>query len=341
MKQLLAIGLSLALCGGVCAADTSVMAALSIDRAAFAEAVPLALDALRIMQNAALREARHKAALAEKGIAEEPPSKAALRYTIDTGGVGEFLFDDWGELYIDRRFVTDDELERIKRIEAFVRRHVIEPYLASQGARVEAAAKMRKPRKARSVAGGAGLPVFRGFEDERYQQHDELIAKMVREFNAAKPEWCGGSPVQAAKIDDLTAAMVKSHMIEESGGNGPRSKAAWAVDPLQVNVPGDWGREKELVGLVKPTRRNEGNVTNNVMAAIKYLSRKGFGASARPAAERPQGFFDGWPRALQRYNGRRDRTGTDRWYSDEYADKIIRRAQSPEAFVPIEIKIKK
>ena len=71
-----------------------------------------------------------------------------------------------------------------------------------------------------------------------------------------------------------------------------------------------------------------------------YLSRKGFGASARPAAERPKGFFDGWPKALQRYNGRRDRTDTDRWYSDEYADKILRRAQDPELFVPIEIKLK-
>ena len=164
---------------------------------------------------------------------------------------------------------------------------------------------------------------------------------MVAEFNAGKAEWCGGTAAQAAKIEDITAAMVKSHMIEESGGNGPRSKAAWLVDPLQVNVPGDWGREKELVGLVKPARRNEGNVTNNVRAAIMYLSRKGFGASARPAAERPSGFFDGWLRALQRYNGRRDRTDTDRFYSDEYADKILRRAADPDSFVPIEIKLKK
>lgn len=342
MKKFLALALAVTLLRAGNGADVNVLEQLQIDRAVLAEAIPLAMDAIQITQNAMRREVRHKATLAARGIEEVPPSKAALKYTIDTGGLGEFLFDDWGELYIDRRFVTDDELERIKKIEAFIRKHVIDPYMQSQGARIKGAgAKGQGLRKSRKIAGGAGLPIFRGFEDERYQMHDELIAKMVRDFNASKAVWCGGNPDQAAKISDLTAALVKSHMIEEAGGNGPRSKAAWLVDPLQVNVPGDWGREKELVGLTKPTRRNEGNVTNNVMAAIKYLSRKGFGASARPAAERPKGFFDGWPRALQRYNGRRDRTDTDRWYSDEYADKILNRAQNPDAFVPIEIKIKK
>ena len=47
----------------------------------------------------------------------------------------------------------------------------------------------------------------------------------------------------------------------------------------------------------------------------------------------------GWTTALRRYNGRRDRTDTDRYYSDEYADKIMRRANNPEKFEPIEIKL--
>ena len=42
-----------------------------------------------------------------------------------------------------------------------------------------------------------------------------------------------------------------------------------------------------------------------------------------------------------RYNGRRDRTDTDRYYSDEYAEKILRRAKDPDLFVPIEIKLAK
>jgi len=344
MRRLPSIALSV-----VCALSVSAGKAglehLEVDPDALMEAIPLAIEGLQIAQNAREREAVHAAKLAAKGIAEVPPSTAALRYTIDTGGLGEFLFDDWGELYIDRRFVTAQELERIKAIEAFVRKHVIEPWRQSRGAKAASGGAVQQAGtaqpKPRNVAGGAGLPVFRGFEDARYQEHDSLIAEMVRDFNANKAEWCGGSAAQAEKIADVAAAMVKSHMIEESGGNGPRSKAAWAVDPLQVNVPGDWGREKELVGLTKPARRNEGNVTNNVRAAIMYLSRKGFGASARPAAERPAGSFDGWQKALQRYNGRRDRTDSDRWYSDEYAEKIVRRAADPGEFVPIEIKLKK
>ena len=51
--------------------------------------------------------------------------------------------------------------------------------------------------------------------------------------------------------------------------------------------------------------------------------------------------FDGWLDALRRYNGRRDRTETDRYYSDEYADKIVKRANDTNAFVPIEIKLAK
>ena len=316
-----------------------VLESLQIDFAALGEAIPLAMEGLKIASNALEREKAHAAELAKKGIAEVPPSSAALRYKIDTAGIGSFLFDDWGELYIDRRFVTDEELETIKRIEAFVRVHVIEPYLAAQGKK-PGAEKPSRPAS-RKEAGKAKLPVFRGFEDERYQMHDELIARLVAEFNAAKADWCGGSKEQADKIAALLPALVKAHMIEESGGNGPRSIAAWKIDPLQVNVPGDWGEEKSLVGLVKPAKRNEGTAENNIRAAIKYLSRKGFGASARPASARPKGFFDGWPVALRRYNGRRDRTDTDRYYSDEYADKILRRAANPDAFVPIEIKLKK
>ena len=256
------------------------------------------------------------------------PPCGSERYVIDTPAFGGFSFDDWGELYIDRRFVTDEEMKTVKKIEAWIAK-----WFPKQTEK-----RFKKPRKS---AGGAGLPVFRGFEDARYQLHDAMIAKLVAAFNADKKGWTGGTPEQAAKVGDLTPALVKAHMIEESGGNGPRSKAAWAVDPLQVNVPGDWGVEKELVGLTKPAKRNEGSLENNVRAAIKYLSRKGFGASARPAASRPKGFFDGWLDALRRYNGRRDRTDTDRYYSDEYADKIMKRAKDPDAFVPIEIKLAK
>lgn len=293
---------------------------------AIEEAIPLGLKALEIQQASMEREEKHRQALAKRGIAELPPSPAE-RHTLDIAGLNAFIFDEWGEFYIDRRFLTDKEMQTVSAIERWFAK-----WFPGK------APKKKLPRK---KAGKSGLPVFRGFEHSRYQIHDALIAQMTAAFNADKASWTGATSAQTAKIPDISPALVKSHMIEESGGNGRTSLAAWAVDPLQVNVPGDWGEEKTLVGLTKPTRRNEGSVENNIRAAIKYLARKGFSSAARPAAERPKGYFDGWKRALQRYNGRRDRTATNRYYSDEYADKILRRAENPDRFEPIEIKLAK
>lgn len=313
-----------ATCIGARAADLRF---LEIDPRAMMEMLPLAAEAFAIQQRADQREAKHVAELRRKGIAEVPACHSQ-RYVINMPTFGGFSFDDWGELYIDRRFVTKEEMKTVKKIEALI-------------AKLFPLHTKKRTESPRKTASSAGLPIFKGFEEARYQMHDALIAKLVREFNADKAGWTGGTLAQSAKVSELTAAIVKSHMIEESGGNGPRSMAAWKVDPLQVNVPGDWGEEKELVGLKKPTKRNEGTVEQNIRAAIKYLSRKGFGSSGKPAASRPDGFFDGWQKALQRYNGRRDRTDTDRYYSDEYADKIMRRAKNPSLFVPIEIKLAK
>ena len=301
---------------------------LGLKPADIIEVLPLAMEALAISRRAAEREAKHAAELAKRGIAEVPMS-AAAKYVMDAGAAGKFVFDNFGEFYIDRRFVTKDEMVTVRKIEDWLKAHFPDR------------AKGFEARTREESGATRTVPVFRGFEDARYQSHDALIVRLTADFNAHKAEWCGGSSAQAAKIADLTPALVKSHMIEESGGNGPASRAAWPVDPLQVNVPGDWSAEKTLVGLVKPAKRNEGTAENNVRAAIMYLSRKGFGQSARPAKDRPSGFFDGWPDALRRYNGRRDRTETDRYYSDEYAEKIVRRASDPDLFVPIEIKLAK
>ena len=299
--------------------------ALGLDADALVEVMSLAMEALAISQRAADREAQHKVELAKQGVAEVPPSSVA-KYVMNVGKVGKFVFNTFGELYVDRRFVTKDEMVTIRKIEAWFRNHFPD---SAEAFDIRTKDKAGAPRK---------VPVFRGFEDGRYQSHDELIVRLTAEFNANKAAWCGGTDAQAKKIADITPAVVKSHMIEESGGNGVRSLAAWVTDPLQVNVPGDWGAEKSLLGLKKPAKRNEGELADNVRAAIMYLSRKGFGVSGRPAKDRPKGFFDGWNDALRRYNGRRDRTDTDRYYSDEYADKILRRAADPNLFVPIEIK---
>jgi len=182
------------------------------------------------------------------------------------------------------------------------------------------------------------LPVFKGYEAPRYQQHDALIVRLVREFNADPTSWVGGVDEQKGVVQKLDPVLVKAHMIEETGGNDPLSRAAWSVDPLQVNVPGDWNHYKAYLGLKKPRHRNEGTRETNVKAGIKYLSRKGFGRSGQPARNRLGASFDGWPTALERYNGRTQQMSDGRQYCEVYADKIELRSKKPEMHVPVQIR---
>jgi len=112
-------------------------------------------------------------------------------------------------------------------------------------------------------------------------------------------------------------------------------------DPLQANVPGDWNPYKKYLGLREPRRRNEGSFEKNLRAGIMLLVRKGFGVSGQPAANRPEGGFDGWTSALQRYSGRSDPAADGRMYRDAYAERILKRASSPARETPIQIPTKR
>lgn len=308
---------------------------IRLSPADMAEIASLCVKAADIFARVSAREAAHRRELASRGVAEVPASTAACRFKLDAGG-NSFLFDRWGELQIDRRFLDKADMAVIRQVENCYRRIFGGSTYAS--AVPEPERKLVPRAEARKAM---ALPVFRGFEDDRYQAHDALILRLTADFNAHKAAWIGGTAAQAAKTVSLAPAMVKAHMIEESGGNGPASLAAWRVDPLQVNVPGDWDAAKTDLGLKKPVRRNEGTLDANVRAAIMFLARKGFGKSGKAARLRPTGFFDGWPDALRRYNARRDQTADGRYYSDAYASKILSRAKDPDAFVPIEIKLAK
>ena len=187
----------------------------------------------------------------------------------------------------------------------------------------------------------AEVPVFKGFEGARYQQHDAIIAKCVKEFNRHRGAWADANRDQARTIPDITSELIKAHMIQESGGADSRSQAAWNVDPLQVNVPGDWGDEKKLLGLKKPKTRNEGGAELNIRAAIKYLVRKGFSKSGKPVRVVDEQQFWDWATALENYNSRSAKTVSGKKYCEEYADLIIRRAENHNEKVGIEIKLKK
>ncbi|KAF0240843.1 MAG: hypothetical protein FD180_4739, partial [Planctomycetota bacterium] len=188
---------------------------------------------------------------------------------------------------------------------------------------------------------GLKPPVFKGFEADRYQEHDAIIEEIVKDFNSSaesKQCWCCSTADQAAKIPDLTEAMIKAWLIQESGGGDQRSKDAWKDDPAQVNVPGDWSDyKKECCCLKEPKERNEVGMPINLYAAVMWLCRKGFGKSGQPARNRTEGTFDGWQAALQRYNGRSAVTTNDKTYSENYAAAIMDRATDPKTEKKIEL----
>ena len=101
------------------AAPAGEVISLDIDPQAILEVIPLAAEAIAIQQRANVREAKHAAELRKKGIAEVPPC-GSEKYVIDAPAIGGFSLNDWGELYIDRRFVTDEEMKTVKKIEAWV-----------------------------------------------------------------------------------------------------------------------------------------------------------------------------------------------------------------------------
>lgn len=282
------------------------------------------IDALRVRVER--RNAAHQFWLELQEESEEAASDAGVRFELVRFD-RRYAFDRWGKFVIDRRFILSEDEELITGFETFYRNCVSRSPFAAQK---EYAVAERKP-----VEPEIELPIFSGFEDDYYQQHDALILKLVKEFNANPAAWAGAADGATVVIPPLRPELIKALMIEESGGKGKRSRAAWRRDPLQVNVPGDWTPEKRDLGLHKPANRNEGTLEGNLRAGIKYLVRKGYGVSGQPIAKRPNAYFDSWRVALMRYNGRKERIRDGRSYRVAYADRIIRRSRNPGRFVPI------
>jgi len=319
---------------------------------------------MQVIQKSGERRAAYLAKLKAQGIEEEPMSDAGVAFEINVLN-NRFAFDKYGYLHFDDRFVKPEERPALQKVEALYRRFH-KRWMAANAGKVppvgqkQSAAKTPPGGKAApgtktvtaSTPPGAivdraaewrvrRVPIFRGFEDDRYQEHDALIVRCVDEFNRNRADWAGATAAQGKKIPALTSALVKSHMIEETGGRDARSLAAWDVDPQQVNVPGDWSDAKSSLGLKKPTKRNEGTTEENIRAAIRFLTRKGFGVSGQPASKRPSGTFDDWQTALKRYNGRSDEMVDGKSYSETYAEHIVARAKDPGQFVAIRKKVKK
>ena len=336
-------------------------ASLRIEPQEWMEIAQAFTDVMQVIQKSGQRRAAYLAKLKAQGIEEEPMSKAGIAFEINVMN-NRFAFDKYGYLYFDDRFVKKEERPALQKVEALYRRFH-KRWMAANAGKIPKGTKPTPTPGSRPKAGetkkgpppsppGAivdraaewrvrRVPIFRGFEDDRYQEHDALIVRCVDEFNRNRTDWAGATAAQGKKIPALTSALVKSHMIEETGGRDTRSLAAWDVDPQQVNVPGDWSDAKSSLGLTKPSKRNEGTAEQNIRAAIRFLTRKGFGVSGQPASKRPTGTFDDWQTALKRYNGRSDEMVDGKSYSETYAEHILARAKDPGQFVAIRKKVKK
>ena len=88
----------------------------------------------------------------------------------------------------------------------------------------------------------ASIAAFVGYKAARFQKYDATILRLVQDFNARKEFYSGGTAAQAKQIPDLDPNLVKSWIIQETGG----SPAAWNSDPAQVNVT-NWSHYVNLM----------------------------------------------------------------------------------------------
>ena len=94
---------------------------IKLSPADMAEIVGLCIKAADIFMRVSAREEAHRRELAARGVAEVPASTAACRFRLDAGK-NSFLFDKWGELQIDRRFLDKADMDVIRQMENCYRR---------------------------------------------------------------------------------------------------------------------------------------------------------------------------------------------------------------------------
>jgi len=173
---------------------------------------------------------------------------------------------------------------------------------------------------------------IKGFDSDRYNEHDQIIIDIVNDINANKETVYGVTKEQATGIPDLDPRLVKAWMIQETGGRAKDSKDAWEIDPLQIKVPGDCGRWKSKLGIGSsaPASENTGELKKNIRAGIIWMVRKGFGFSGQPPKNRVAATFDGLSTALNRYGPKKKRPF--------YGEQIIKRFTNRKEIVHIEKK---
>ncbi|MBO7684551.1 MAG: hypothetical protein J6T51_07490 [Kiritimatiellae bacterium] len=135
------------------------------------------------------RRAKWDRYLGLMGIRESRPSLAAVRYRLAVGS-RVYSFTVYGRLFVDMRFVRDDELGDVLALErAFREMHARSPWRGE---------KMRDARLEPLA--------LCGYEDERFLRLDGPLARVVDEFNRTRGE----------SVHELSPRLFKSFVVEEA-----------------------------------------------------------------------------------------------------------------------------
>ena len=139
------------------------------------------------------RRAKWERYLGLMGLRESRPSLASVRYRLSVGR-RVYSFTVYGRLFIDIRFVRDDEMADVLAVERLFREmHARSPW------RGEA---LRDPWKEPLT--------LCGYEDGRFASLDAPIERLVGDFNRTRPE----------RVHELSPRLFKAFVIEESYWRG-------------------------------------------------------------------------------------------------------------------------
>lgn len=151
------------------------------------------------------------------------------------------------------------------------------------------------------------LPVFPGYEKAWHQSNDALIREVVAEFNAEK----GFGPDHPHYMDP---ALAKAWALQESGGH---KNIFTGGDMMQMNVPGDWAKEKTQFGITGKYEKLDPR--KSLAVALQWAWYKGEVTRAKSGDAPADGWHDtqrgtksvpgyesqftGWDDGLDGYNG--------------------------------------
>ena len=204
-------------------------------------------DSILAAQNG--RRAKWERYLELMGQRESRPSISAVRYRL-SAGKRIYSFTIYGRLFADGRYVRDNEIGAILKLEQIFREM-----------------HSRSAWKDEKLHDFRAEPLaLRGFEDQRFLELDTAIEKTVAEFNSKR----------MSAVHELSARLFKSFIVEE---------AYWRSDKVSEDEI-----RAELARLVAAGMRPDGKSFRGWHAAIQTIHGADFAERVVSRADNPEIF---------------------------------------------------